>query len=81
VEPCCAVYIVDNCYRRSTLLVFSVPLSGDEANDVHRGMNFIRQVKDIEAMQIEVYNVHTMYCGIPYDFALYNTRARFVTLI
>jgi len=34
--------------------VFSVPLPGDEANGVHRGMNFIRPVKDIEAMEIEV---------------------------
>jgi len=34
--------------------VFSVPLRGDEANGVHRGMNFIRPVKDIEAMEIEV---------------------------
>ena len=34
--------------------VFSVPLRGDKANGVHRGMNFIRPVKDIEAMEIEV---------------------------
>jgi len=34
--------------------VFSVPLRGDMANDVHRGMNFIRPVKDIKAMEIEV---------------------------
>jgi len=33
--------------------VFSVPLRGDKANDVHRGMNFIRLVKDIEAMEID----------------------------
>jgi len=37
-----------------TSLVFSVPLRGDKANDVHRGINFIRPVKDIEAMEIEV---------------------------
>ena len=37
-----------------TSLVFSVPLRGDKANGVHRGMNFIRPVKDIEAMEIEV---------------------------
>jgi len=34
--------------------VFSVPLRGDKANDVHRGMNFIRPETDIEAMAIEV---------------------------
>jgi len=34
--------------------VFSVPLRGDEANGVHRGMNLICPVKDIEAMEIEV---------------------------
>jgi len=34
--------------------VFSVPLRGDKANGVHQGMNFIRPVKDIEAMEIEV---------------------------
>jgi len=34
--------------------VFSVPLRGDKANGVHRRMNFIRPVKDIEAMEIEV---------------------------
>jgi len=34
--------------------VFSEPLRGDNANDVHQGMNFIRPVKDIEAMEIEV---------------------------
>jgi len=34
--------------------VFSVPLRGDKANGVHRGMNFIRPVKDIEAMEKEV---------------------------
>ena len=34
--------------------MFSVPLRGDKANGVHRGMNFIRPVKDIEAMEIEV---------------------------
>jgi len=34
--------------------VFSAPLRGDKANDVHRGMNFIRPVEDIEAMEIEV---------------------------
>jgi len=37
-----------------TSLVFSVPLRGDMSNGVHRGMNFIRPVKDIEAMEIEV---------------------------
>ena len=37
-----------------TSLVFSVPLRGDKANGVHRGMNFIRPVKDIEAMELEV---------------------------
>ena len=37
-----------------TSLVFSVPLRGDKASGVHRGMNFIRPVKDIEAMEIEV---------------------------
>jgi len=35
-----------------TSLVFSVPLRGDKANSVHRGMNFIRPVKDIEATEI-----------------------------
>ena len=35
--------------------MFSVPLRGDKANDVHRRMNFIRPVKDIKAMEIEVY--------------------------
>jgi len=35
--------------------VFSVPLRGDKANGVDRGMNFIRPVKDIEAMEIEMY--------------------------
>jgi len=35
--------------------VFSVPLRGDKANGVDRGMNFIRPIKDIEAMEIEVY--------------------------
>jgi len=34
--------------------VFSVPLGGDKANGVHQGMNFIRPVKEIEAMEIEV---------------------------
>jgi len=34
--------------------VFSVPFRGDKANGVHRGMNFIRPVKDIEAMEVEV---------------------------
>jgi len=34
--------------------VFSVPLRRDKANDVYQGMNFIRPVKDIEAMEIEV---------------------------
>jgi len=34
--------------------VFSVPLSGDKANGVHPGINFIRPVKDIEAMEIDV---------------------------
>ena len=34
--------------------MFSVPLRGDKANDVHRGMNFLRPVKDIEAVEIEV---------------------------
>ena len=34
--------------------MFSVPLRGDKANGVHRGMNFIRPVKDIETMEIEV---------------------------
>jgi len=29
-------------------------MRGDKANGVHRGMNFIRPVKDIEAMEIEV---------------------------
>ena len=33
-----------------TSLVFSVPLRANKANGVHRGMNFIRPVKDIEAM-------------------------------
>ena len=37
-----------------TSLVFAVPLRGDKANGVHRGKNFIRPVKDIEAMEIEV---------------------------
>jgi len=37
-----------------TSLVFSEPLRGDKANGVHRRMNFIRPVKDIEAMEIEV---------------------------
>jgi len=35
--------------------VFSVPLRGDKVNGVNRGMNFIRPVKDIEAMEIEMY--------------------------
>jgi len=34
--------------------VFSVPLRDDKANGVHWGINFIRPVKDIEAMEIEV---------------------------
>jgi len=34
--------------------VLSEPLRGDTANDVHRGMIFIRPEKDIEAMEIEV---------------------------
>jgi len=34
--------------------VFSLLLRGDKANGFHRGMNFIRPVKDIEAMEIEV---------------------------
>jgi len=34
--------------------VFSVPLRGDNAYGVHRGINFIRPVKDIEAMEIDV---------------------------
>jgi len=29
-------------------------LRSDKANGVHRGMNFIRPVKDIETMEIEV---------------------------
>jgi len=37
-----------------TSLVFSVPLRGDKANGVHRGMNFICPEKDIEAMELEV---------------------------
>jgi len=35
--------------------VFSVPLRGDKANGVHRGMNSIRPVRGIEAMEIDVY--------------------------
>jgi len=31
-----------------TSIVFSVPLRGDKANGVYRGMNFIRPVKDID---------------------------------
>jgi len=38
--------------------VFSVPLRSDKAHDVHGGMNFIRPVKDIEAMEIEVLIFH-----------------------
>jgi len=34
--------------------VFSVPLRGDKANGVHRVILFIRPVKDIEAMEIEM---------------------------
>jgi len=34
--------------------VFSVPLRGDKANGVYLGMNFIRPVKDIVAMEKEV---------------------------
>jgi len=30
-------------------------LRGDEINDINRGMNFIRSVKNIEAMEKEVY--------------------------
>jgi len=43
--------------------VFSVPLRGDKANGVHRGMNFIRPVKDIAAIEIEVYilRVYTLF--------------------
>jgi len=37
-----------------TSLVFFVPVRGDKANDVHRGMNFVRPVKDIAAVEIEV---------------------------
>ena len=35
-------------------ILVPVPLRGDKANGVHRGMNFIRPVKDIKAMEIEV---------------------------
>jgi len=37
-----------------TSLVISVPLRGDEANEVHQGMNVIRPVKDIEGIRIEM---------------------------
>jgi len=42
------------CGELLTSLVFSVPLRVDKAYGVHRGMNFIRPVKDIEAMEIEL---------------------------
>jgi len=34
--------------------VFSEPLRGDKANEVHRGINTIRQEKDSGATKIEV---------------------------
>jgi len=37
--------------------VFSVPLRGDKANGVHRGINFIRPVRDIEAMKNRGVNI------------------------
>jgi len=58
-----ALYLVEAILKKQhsknsgeflTSLVFSVPLRGDKANGVHRGMNFIRPVRDIEAMEIEV---------------------------
>ena len=41
--------------------MFSVPLRGDKANGVHRGMNFIRPVKDIELMKGKALRKHSLY--------------------
>ena len=56
--------------------MFSVPLRGDKANGIHRGMNFIRPVKDIEAMEIArcKYNSSVNFCCGVHGFIFQDAR-------